>query len=107
MFKLLCFLLLITIQFTNAEQSHDLNFHNDSSSFLYLNLTHNQHRIGFEAFFWITNEFVDNYFIPKIPTLFYNQTDYTKLNEKLIDLFGLDDGVLSYAKIVILFRLYY
>ena len=72
---LIIFIVVVSLQTLTsvAQQAKDLptlsNHHhnNDSSSFLYQSLQENQHRIGFEAFFWLTNSFLDNYFPPYIP----------------------------------------
>lgn len=77
------FIFIVSLQSLtlNAQHSSDLPHHhnNDSSSFLYLNLKENKHRIGFEVFFWLTNTFVDNYFSPYLPEELFNYKKWMEI----------------------------
>lgn len=102
--KLLVILVLVLVSLLNVSNAQNINdsnlyHHNDSPSFLYLNLKENKQRIGFETFFWITNLFIDNYFVPNIPSEINNKTDLISFKEKIIETYSLDDGYISLAKI--------
>jgi len=81
MFIISLFIFTVAIQSLTAQNGNNAPRHhnNDSSSFLYLNLKENKHRIGFEVFFWITNTFVDNYFSPYLPEELFNLNKWTDI----------------------------